>query len=85
MSAGWSVCCQLVGLSPACPVHALIRQRDRVHELARQIGVDPLSMPVFPTSDGDEVTKHDGVQQERQTHRRSDVIQKNMYHIIRFH
>ena len=57
----WECCCGLVAMAPACPVHALKRQLQRVHEFAGSTGRNFNDMPLFHTLDGDEVTRQAAV------------------------
>ena len=53
----WDCTCQVAAVRPACPVHALTRQCERVRVLAASIGRPVSGMPLFPTQDGDEVDR----------------------------
>ena len=48
-------------MSGACPVHSILRQLDRLIPLAARLGVPPESLPLFPSANGNEVTKHAAV------------------------
>ena len=41
--------CAIPGLTPTCPVHALVRQSGRVSALAEHLGVAADELPLFPT------------------------------------
>ena len=49
--------CSIEALNGICPVAALIRQRDRVRQLARARKVAPETLPLFPDSMGNEVIR----------------------------
>ena len=48
-------------LSPACPVHSLIRQLDRLGRLARELDRPASDLPLFPDALGRESSKHAAV------------------------
>ena len=53
----WDCCCGVAAMGRACPVHALLRQREKVSQLAERIGAEAPTLPLFPDERGDEVEK----------------------------
>ena len=49
--------CSIAALNGICPVAALLRQRDRVTQLANARNMSPDTLPLFPDSEGCEVSR----------------------------
>ena len=57
ISRTWDCTCAVPGLAPACAVHSLTRQLSRVSAMADRLGVPAGDLPLFPSTNGEEVDR----------------------------